>query len=156
MPGGRPKSDAKERFRAKIKMMETGCHEWQSVLHWSGYGKFYHEGRQALAHRAAYDLFVSPIPEGLFVLHQCDNRKCVNPDHLFLGTQRDNVEDRDRKGRAGKKTKPDTKLSAEQIQEVHRLLGDRYSQREIADRYGVHQTTISRLRQLRLTHDQIG
>lgn len=64
-----------------------------------GYGRVQFRGRLEVAHRVAWTLAIGPIPEGLFVLHKCDNPPCVRPDHLFLGTAQDNSRDRDEKGR---------------------------------------------------------
>ena len=80
----------------------TPCWLWTGYRMPSGYGNFmdYIEGRKdRLAHRYAYRTFVGPIPDGIFVLHRCDNPPCVRPDHLFLGTQADNLIDAVAKGR---------------------------------------------------------
>jgi hypothetical protein len=77
----------------------TGCWLWLGApVDWKGYGRFYRDGAAVLAHRAAWGLFRGE-PADLRVLHKCDNPACVNPDHLFLGTQLDNIRDRDAKGR---------------------------------------------------------
>jgi len=73
----------------------SGCWEWQATLH-RGYGRL----RGILAHRIAWEIFRGLIPEGLCVLHKCDNPSCVKPSHLFLGTQLDNIKDRHAKGRS--------------------------------------------------------
>lgn len=136
----RPKRDVLERFKEKFKVMESGCHEWQSNFHRTGYGKFM-EGKTVPAHRMAYTLFVGPIPAGNWVLHKCDNRKCVNPEHLFLGSRKDNIQDMDQKGRRGTKCQL-TEADAEKIKWLYSI---GYSQQHIASRYGVYQTTISRV-----------
>lgn len=137
----RPKSDPVKRFLAKVVQMDSGCHEWQSTLHRDGYGKFYYEGKQAQAHRVAYELFVGTTG-GKWVLHKCDNRKCVNPDHLFLGDAIDNIADMDKKGRRGTLSK----FTYLDVEEIKKLLSERYSQQSIADKYGVVQTTISKIK----------
>jgi len=143
----RPKSDVYARFLAKVMKMESGCHEWTSVINRGGYGKFHFEGRQDVAHRVAYRLFVGD-PGKLAVLHKCDNRKCVNPDHLFVGTGADNVKDMDSKGRRGTKSK----LTDANVAEIKRLISERYSQQEVAEQFGINQTTVSRIVLGKTTH----
>ena len=77
------------------------CWEWKGARNQYGYGIIRHEGRVLRAHRWAWSLVNGPIPEGLVVMHSCDNRGCVNPDHLSVGTQADNLRDMWAKGRAG-------------------------------------------------------
>lgn len=138
----RPRSDVKERFLSKVQVVESGCHEWTNVLNRGGYGKFHFEGKQEPAHRVAYILFKGEIPQGRWVLHKCDNRKCVNPEHLFLGDCKDNIEDMDKKGRRGTKSK----LTYAQVEEINQLLDARFSQQYVAEMFGVDQTTISKIR----------
>ena len=77
-----------------------GCIEWTGAANQYGYGRRQWKGRVVYVHRLAYEQAHGPIPPGLFVLHRCDNPPCYNPDHLFLGTQRDNLQDMSRKGRS--------------------------------------------------------
>jgi predicted XRE-type DNA-binding protein len=142
MPGGRPRSDVKQRFLAKVKEMESGCHEWQAGQARGGYGKFTVWPKTTTAHRVAYELFVAPIPEGKSVLHRCDNRLCVNPDHLFIGDSADNVKDMDQKQRRGTKSQ----LTYADVEQIKQMLADRFSQQVIAEKFGVHQGTISRIK----------
>ena len=138
----RPKSDPITRFLAKVKEMESGCIEWQAGLARGGYGKFQLPNKTVTAHRFAYESFVGSIPDGLCVLHRCDNRKCTNPDHLFIGTIKENIADMDNKHR--RKTR--AVLDIESVKVIKQMLNDRYSQREIAEKFGVDQTTISRIK----------
>lgn len=89
-----------ERFNEKYEVnQETGCWEWNGYLDKGGYGKMRFDGTQYRAHRLSHILFVGEIPEGMNICHRCDNPKCVNPKCLFLGTQADNIEDMQSKGR---------------------------------------------------------
>jgi len=78
---------------------ESGCWIWFWSAMSTGYGDFRLNKRHHLAHRASYEVYKGPIPEGMHVLHRCDVKSCVNPDHLFLGTNLDNIQDSVRKGR---------------------------------------------------------
>ena len=88
------------RFEAKVSPEpNTGCHLWTGAAIRQGYGYAVVGGKTRRAHRVAFEHFKQKVPEGLCVLHRCDQPACVNPDHLFLGTDKDNAVDRDRKGR---------------------------------------------------------
>lgn len=108
-----------ERFEAKIERTPD-CWEWVGGRNKDGYGSFWNgEHRDSgtpimvLAHRWAYESFIGPIPDGLYVLHHCDNPGCVNPNHLFTGTQADNVRDCEQKGRRNQaRSHPNWKRSA--------------------------------------------
>lgn len=81
------------------KSSRSGCWEWTSTKTTKGYGKFSFKNKSVRAHRHAYEIAKGPIPEGMFVLHSCDNRLCCNPDHLRIGTALDNFEDAMSRGR---------------------------------------------------------
>jgi hypothetical protein len=101
--------------------------------------------RRVKAHRLAWEREHGEIPSGMCVLHSCDNPPCVNPKHLFLGTQRDNAKDRYRKGRSAKgENHGRSKLDAEAVREIRELRG-KMSQERIGRRFGVAQTVISRV-----------
>lgn len=84
---------------ARVQKQEDGCWLWQGGLR-SGYGRLKVKGRLVTAHRLSYEVHIGPIPEGMLVCHTCDVRNCVNPAHFFLGTYKDNSDDKWNKGRA--------------------------------------------------------
>lgn len=89
-----------ERIERNImRLTESGCWIWMLKITKTGYGFISIDGRCVLVHRAAYRAWIGEIPSGLLVCHRCDVRYCANPDHLFLGTHMDNLEDMHRKGR---------------------------------------------------------
>jgi len=97
-----------ERFLNKISIEpNSGCWLWTAAVDPNGYGNFHvnvHEGLKK-AHRVSWDLFRGSIPEDTCVCHHCDNPPCVNPEHLFLGTTKDNMGDMSRKGRQNNQKK---------------------------------------------------
>lgn len=98
---GKPALPPEVRFSNKYEINEvTDCWEWTASTNNIGYGMFRWEtGIMRTAHRVSYELFKGMIPKGKIVCHTCDNPKCVNPDHLWIGTNKDNYEDMKRKGR---------------------------------------------------------
>ena len=139
-----------ERFWAKVdKRDETGCWNW-TASRYKGYGKLMVAGKTVYAHRTAWELLVGPIPAGMHVLHApnvCHNRKCVNPAHLRLGTNAENVADRKKDGTQnytqGEKHGM-AKLNEVMVADIRGFYakGD-VTQKEIARAYGVEQSQIS-------------
>lgn len=89
----------KERFNSKYKKDKSGCWLWTGSVSPTGYGRIAFKGTQHQAHRISYQLFKGDFDKSLFVCHTCDVRNCVNPKHLFLGTNKDNMMDMVKKGR---------------------------------------------------------
>ncbi len=135
---GRPRSTLASRFWPKVKKGD-GCWEWTGFRFSNGYGSIRKPGDngRALTHRVAYELSFGPIPPGLLVCHHCDNRKCVRPDHLFLGTHADNSRDMAEKGHQGRK-----KLSPTEILKIRTARASGVGPTELGRRYGVNKTTI--------------
>ena len=137
-----------DRFFSKVEKKPSGCWEWAGGGRGSGYGGFTHNGSGRLAHRVSYEIHKGSIPAGLCVCHKCDNRKCVNPQHLFAASQFENMQDMKRKGRAPFSGKtghrhPTAKLTAAQAEEIRRC---GLSNRAAGKKYGVHHSSISRIR----------
>lgn len=138
----RPFLPVKPRFDRHVRKTE-GCWEWiGSKSH--GYGQMSVSGRPMRASRVSYMLHRGAIPEGLHVLHKCDNTACVRPDHLFLGTHADNMADAVAKGRirSGERA-PGAKLTAAGVLEIRRRLSEGARQATIAREFGIHQATVS-------------
>jgi hypothetical protein len=143
-----------DRFRTKYEVdPETGCWLWTGARKENGYGSFGLSipvgsvtGRVTVyAHRWAYEHFIGPIPEGLFVCHRCDIRRCVNPAHLFLGTHADNMADMKTKGRSLRGARHNmAQLSESAVLEIRRLWATgAITQRELAAQFGVTKQDVS-------------
>jgi hypothetical protein len=132
-----------ERFEKKFQMVtESGCWIWDAALidKKQGYGSFYlGNGQHEKAHRASWMLYKGEIPVGFCVLHRCDVRACVNPNHLFLGTNKDNVDDRVKKGRTrvgfGEKH-GNSKLNNEKVLMMRAMYADGSTSYELAEIFG--------------------
>jgi transposase-like protein len=138
------------RFWSRFARPETDCWDWSGALNPKGYGEFGVGDRSPLAHRFAFELFVGPIPRGRLVCHRCDNPRCVNPAHLFIGTHADNVHDMMAKGRRPvpwrEKKIIIQNLTDEQVAEIRRRgEGGGESLSAIARELGVTTGLVSRL-----------
>lgn len=135
----------RERFMEKFEEdRDTGCWVWTGATNEAGYGAIWKDGdeRAAPAHRVAYEIFVGPIPEGLFVCHHCDNPPCVNPEHLFVGDAKDNADDMMAKGRGPDTVPPvlrgeDAHTSKLTEAEVMEIRASDEGLDVLAERYGV-------------------
>jgi hypothetical protein len=125
----------------------TGCHEWVSPVLQSGYGVLKHRQKQWKAHRFLWTFRNGPIPDGMLVCHKCDNRRCINPDHLFLGTTQDNVDDKMKKGRFKLLRGEQIGTSKLKPQDVIAIINDSRPQAKIAAAYGIAQSNVSMIKQ---------
>ena len=143
------------RFWAKVNKT-SACWNWKTGKYSAGYGAFSLHGYNTRAHRFAWELAYGQIPEGLEVCHHCDNPACVRPDHLFLGTQKQNIRDGINKGRIiPRRCNPGESngraiLAADQVQEIKRIYshkGSKYSRqityRKLAQQFNISRRTIA-------------
>lgn len=132
------------KFNSRYITTPSGCWNWIGWKDLLGYGRFWFLGNSRFAHRVSYILFVGPIPEGLFILHSCDNPSCVNPAHLRAGTPQDNMDDAYTRGRKNDRGSANgsSKLTESQVEEIRKAYPQE-TQAQIALRFGVCQAHIS-------------
>ena len=138
------KVDYSEKFTDRISITDY-CWNWTGKIRKDGYGMFWYKGKEVRAHRFAANEFNPKVK----VLHSCDNPRCVNPMHLFKGTQKDNIEDMLRKGRGSPyftekgADNPAAKLTREQVIEIRsKYKPYKYSTQKLAKEYNMAQQTI--------------
>lgn len=143
-PGRKP-IPIEQRFWAKVEKTDT-CWLWQGNVWHCGYGTIWRDGESKYAHRIAYELQNGPVPDGIHVCHRCDNPLCVRGDHLFLGTLHDNMKDKFQKRRHAKGERHgNSRLKSEDIREIISLVEAGSTQAEVARKYGVDQSHVSRI-----------
>ena len=157
-------------FWAKVRKSDDpdGCWEWMGHTT-RGYGRHWAHGKAVQAHRFSYELHYDPIPDGLEALHSCDNPRCCRPDHIFLGTQADNVHDAQNKGRRRQgvmkptprprtnvnrrrgELSPAAKVTAEQVRWMRAMWATKqYTQTAMARMLSIKQVTVSAIVNRRL------
>lgn len=157
-----------------VEKRNNGCWEWTGALsRKTGYGKITYNQKTISTHRASYLVFKGEISKGKHICHSCDNKKCVNPEHLWAGTAKENMQDMIKKGRqadqTGKVISPEhfkklqhgrlnnwpsregskhhlAKLDEKKVMEIKKMIKDGYTNKEIAEIYNVDQSNISLIR----------
>lgn len=146
----------RDRVLSRIQVQSNGCWEFRGASN-AGYGIISvgrtprGNKRAVRAHRLMWELTFGPIPRGLYVCHSCDNRPCVNPDHLFLGTAKDNTADMIAKGRKNQASvvgvrNPRARLTEDQVRQIKRELSAGTGPTELSRRYGVGHGTITSIK----------
>lgn len=126
-----------KRFWSFVEMIPySTCWEWSGYVAKHGYGTIYN-GAPMYAHRLSWEIHNGKITQDIQVLHKCDNRSCVNPKHLFLGSQCNNMQDCYQKERH-----PQAKVSYEDAEKIHELYARGYSQTKLGRMFGVSQAAI--------------
>ena len=130
----------------RTRLAENGCWEWVGYFGTGGYGMMGKDGKNVRVHRVSYEAYKGIIPKGMVVRHSCDNPACINPDHLTLGTQKDNVADRTARGR-GHKLKG-TAIGTAKLTEAQALeiKSSTLSLTELSEKYGVDKSNIWSIR----------
>ena len=146
-------------FIAQIIKKENGCWEWQGLKNHGGYGYFNDVSTKSriLSHRYSYKIFKGEIPDNFHVCHHCDNPKCCAPNHLFLGTDKDNMEDCKKKGRTAKGDKVARKgeqnknsiFTDDLVRQVRKMCADGLKDREISEILGAEKYSVFSINSIR-------
>lgn len=134
---------------SNIRVTKAGCHEYAGRARTrGGYPKIKDGPKYWAGHRLAWTKYVGPIPDGMWVLHKCDNRLCMNTEHLFIGTRQDNVDDMHAKGRARKASgerHPHARFSDADVQRMRELHRSGVMQIDIAEMYDTYQGVVGNI-----------
>lgn len=149
----RPIPMTEQEFWDRFKKLKSGCWHWTGTKTINGYGTVHFRGRRWTTHRLAFFLNKGgklPRPNTCKILHHCDNPPCGNPDHLFVGTQQENIRDCIQKGPRAKirilgEKNPNSKFSLKEVKRIRRMNKQGISQTELASIFGVNQSSISRI-----------
>jgi len=140
-------NNIQEKLKYYSKINENGCWEWQRAKIHNGYGRVYvkHKNKDELTHRASWEAFVGEIKEGMQINHKCHNRACINPDHLYLGTQKENVRDMLLAGRGNVPKGSDcinSKLTEDKVKLIKKMLNEGKRSCDIAIQFNISRSTI--------------
>ena len=147
-----------EKFnKSYVINVKTGCWEWTKTINPGGYGITYKKNKPTVASRASWELYKGNIPKGMVVCHRCDNRKCVNPDHLFVGTQKENIQDALSKNRfsTGERN-GSAKLNHKKVEEIRNCTRVFETKKEEAKFFGVSRKTIYSIKRNLTWRDDFG
>jgi len=125
------------------------CWPWlgnRMVGRCGGYGRIYVAGKLLKAHRVSYEIHFGPIPDGMYVCHHCDNRPCVNPAHLFVGTHADNMADMGRKGCTSVRYGENNAKAKVRREDVAVIRTSKETYRQLAERYGISTQQVYRIK----------
>jgi hypothetical protein len=140
-----------DRLLSKYEILENGCWRYTGGLNGQGRGNIWDSGRTRSAHVVSFEIHKGPIPEGMQVCHTCDFGACINPDHLFLGTQLDNIHDMINKGRdrVVGSLNGQSKLTEADVVYIRRLLMEGLTNSEIARRFNVTSQAVGLIKRRR-------
>jgi hypothetical protein len=132
----------KERLTSNAKQEENGCWNWQKFKK-NGYGVSSLNGKVEQAHRASWTTFVGEIPDGMQINHKCNNRACINPDHLYIGTQKQNMDDMKNANRANPAKGESSGMAKLKEEDVFLIRKSKDSRKKLAEQFGVSLSLIN-------------
>lgn len=136
----------KDRISKRVSLTPEGCWQWNGSGNSNGYGIMTHKGKSRSAHRVSFEVFNGPIPEGLHVLHTCDNRGCVNPQHLLVGTAKENRADCKNKGRLNALCGSENGFAKLTEADVWEIRTSSLGPRALGEKFGLHEGSICSIR----------